>query len=97
MILWQSTTAAGRFIKLLDLWRCPIGLTGERKNMIDGKLAQWTRKEDNMTFEEYRNRMIEIRRMVNSLIDDMGGTYCNAPEMLEKVLNIAMNGDYICI
>lgn len=47
-----------------------------------------------MTFEEYRNRMIEIRRMVNSLIDDMGGTYCNAPEMLEKVLNIAMNGDF---
>lgn len=47
-----------------------------------------------MSFEEYKNRLIEIRCKVNQLIDDIGGTYSNAPEMLEKVLNIAMNGDF---
>ena len=38
--------------------------------------------------------MIEIRYKVNELIDDLGGTYKNAPEMLETVLNVAMNGDF---
>lgn len=47
-----------------------------------------------MTFDEYRNRLLEIRRSVNRLIDDLGGTHGNAPMMLEKVLNIAMNGDF---
>ena len=47
-----------------------------------------------MTFEEYRERLLEIRKSVNCLIDDLGGTHGNAPLMLEKVLNIAMNGDF---
>ena len=47
-----------------------------------------------MTFEEYKNRLIDIRCKVNDLIDDMGGTYSTAPAMLERVLNIAMNGNF---
>ena len=47
-----------------------------------------------MTFEEYKNRLMEIRCKVNELIDDMGGTYSTDSTMLEKVLNIAMNGDF---
>lgn len=46
-----------------------------------------------MTMEEYKDRLLEIRVKVNSLLDNMGVKYSDAPEMLEKVLNIAMNGD----
>jgi len=46
-----------------------------------------------MSNEEYKRRLLEIRVKVNSLLDDMGVGYSEAPEMLEKVLNIAMNGD----
>ena len=44
-----------------------------------------------MTNEEYINRLNEIRVKVNTL---MGGTYSTGPAMLEKVLNVAMNGDF---
>ena len=47
-----------------------------------------------MTYKELENRMIEIRRAVNRLCDDLGSTYDTAPEMLEKVLNVALNGDF---
>ena len=47
-----------------------------------------------MTNEEYINRLNEIRVKVNTLIDDLGGTYSTGPAMLEKVLNVAMNGDF---
>lgn len=47
-----------------------------------------------MTFDEYRNRMIGIREDINRLLDDLGVTYSTAPEMLEKVLNVALNGDF---
>ena len=46
-----------------------------------------------MTNEEYIARLSEIRVKVNELCDDLGATYSTAPEMLERVLNIAMNGD----
>lgn len=47
----------------------------------------------NISFEEYKTRLLEIRIKVNELLDDMGATYSQKPELLEKVLNIAMNGD----
>lgn len=47
----------------------------------------------NINFEEYKTRLLEIRRKVNELLDDIGATYSTEPELLEKVLNIAMNGD----
>jgi len=47
-----------------------------------------------MSNEEYRNRLMKIRIEVNTLLDDLGVKYSDAPEMLEKVLNIAMNGDF---
>ena len=46
-----------------------------------------------MTDKEYAARLLEIRVKVNTLLDDMGATYDNHVEMLEKVLNVAMNGD----
>lgn len=46
-----------------------------------------------MTDKEYAARLLEIRVKVNTLLDDMGATYDNKAEMLEKVLNVAMNGD----
>lgn len=47
----------------------------------------------NISFEEYKTRLLEIRIKVNELLDDMCATYSEKPELLEKVLNIAMNGD----
>ena len=46
-----------------------------------------------MTNEEYKKRLIEIRCAVNSLCDDLGSTYSTSAEVLERVLNVAMNGD----
>jgi hypothetical protein len=46
-----------------------------------------------MTDKEYAARLLEIRVKVNTLLDDMGATYSTRVEMLEKVLNVAMNGD----
>ena len=46
-----------------------------------------------MTKEEYKTRLLEIRVKVNELCDDLGATYSTAPEILERVLNVAMNGD----
>ena len=47
----------------------------------------------NISFEEYKTKLLEIRVKVNELLDDMCATYSEKPELLEKVLNIAMNGD----
>ena len=47
----------------------------------------------NISFEEYKTRLLEIRVKVNELLDDMCATYSEKPELLEKVLNIAINGD----
>ena len=47
-----------------------------------------------MEFDEYKDRLMEIRVKVNTLLDDIGATYSTQPEMLEKILNIAMNGDF---
>ena len=47
----------------------------------------------NISFEEYKTRLLEIRVKVNELLDDIGATHSTEPELLEKVLNIAMNGD----
>ena len=47
----------------------------------------------NISFKEYQKKLMDIRKAINTLIDDIGGTYNNAPEMLEKVLNVALNGD----
>ena len=46
-----------------------------------------------MTNEEYKKRLLEIRRAVHSLCDDLGSTYSTSAEVLERVLNVAMNGD----
>lgn len=46
-----------------------------------------------MTDKEYAKRLLEIRVKVNELIDDLGVTYDTQREMLERVLNAAMNGD----
>jgi hypothetical protein len=46
----------------------------------------------NISFEEYTKRLLEIRRKVNELLDDIGTTYSTAPADLERLLNIAMNG-----
>ena len=47
-----------------------------------------------MSNEEYKNRLMKIRVEVNTFLDDLGVKYSEAPEMLEKVLNVAMNGDF---
>ena len=47
----------------------------------------------NISFEEYKTRLLNIRLAVYSLLDDMETPYSEKPEMLEKVLNIALNGD----
>ena len=47
-----------------------------------------------MSNEEYKNRLMKIRMEVNTLLDDLGVKYSEAPKMLEKVLNVAMNGDF---
>ena len=46
----------------------------------------------NISMEEYTKRLLEIRRKVNELLDDIGTTYSTAPADLERLLNIAMNG-----
>lgn len=46
----------------------------------------------NISMEEYTKRLVEIRRKVNELLDDIGTTYSTAPADLERLLNIAMNG-----
>lgn len=46
-----------------------------------------------MTHEEYISRLCEIRIKVNTLLDDLGVTYDETPEELERILNIAINGD----
>ena len=51
--------------------------------------------EKKLTDNEYTTRLLEIRVKVNELLDDLGVTYDTAPEMLEKVLNNAMNGDLL--
>lgn len=44
--------------------------------------------------EEYVKRLCEIRISVNTLLDDLGVTYDETPQELERILNIAMNGDF---
>lgn len=46
-----------------------------------------------MKIEEYIKRLCDIRISVNSLLDDLGVTYSEIPQELERILNIAMNGD----
>lgn len=46
-----------------------------------------------MTLEEYKNRIMEIRILVNKLSDDIGVTWETCPAVLEKILNDAMNAD----
>ena len=45
-----------------------------------------------MTKEEYGERLASIRYSVNQLVTDLGATYSTEPNVLEKVLNDAMNG-----
>lgn len=47
-----------------------------------------------MSFEEYKSRLLEIRVKVNELCDDLGSTYSTSAEVLERVLNVAMNGNF---
>lgn len=46
----------------------------------------------NISFEEYTKRLLEIRRNVFELMDDMGIRYHEKPAELERILNIALNG-----
>ena len=46
-----------------------------------------------MTTEEYKMRLLDIRRMINTLMDDLGVCYSNGPAELERLLNVALMGD----
>lgn len=48
----------------------------------------------NISMEEYTKRLLEIRRKVNELLDDIGTTYSTAPADLERLLNIALDGQF---
>lgn len=38
----------------------------------------------NISMEEYTKRLLEIRRKVNELLDDIGTTYSTAPADLDR-------------
>lgn len=46
-----------------------------------------------MDFKEYIDRLLEIRRKVYSLMDDLGTRYSDQPQEIERLLNIALGGD----
>ena len=46
-----------------------------------------------MTVKEYRKRCLELRRIINIFMDDIGATCDNSPAFLDKLLNDALNGD----
>ena len=46
-----------------------------------------------MTHEDYISRLCEIRINVNTLLNDLGVSYNETPQELERILNIVMNGD----
>ena len=47
-----------------------------------------------MSIEEYKSRLLNIRQQINALAMDMGSTYSTHNEVIERILNIAMNGDF---
>ena len=46
-----------------------------------------------MNVKEYRKRCLELRRIINIFMDDMGATCDNSPALLDKLLNDSLNGD----
>lgn len=46
-----------------------------------------------MTLEEYKKRVLEIRRMINQLADEMGAVYSTHHIYLTKIINDAVNGN----
>ena len=46
-----------------------------------------------MTLQEYKNRLRELRLMINGLSFDMGNTYTTELEVTTKLLNECLNGD----
>ena len=48
-----------------------------------------------MKRSEYSARVLEIRRLINTLADDMGATYSTRLQHWDKVVNDALNGDLV--
>lgn len=46
-----------------------------------------------MKRSEYSDRVLQIRRLINTLADDMGATYSTRLQHWDKIVNDALNGD----